>query len=132
MDYETTPFSHEKDDEWAADNNEDMQNGDHDKFHDIYQEDNEDHEGDAGKLLMANKLDNVDVVVGKKDEGMRNNSIGIIVCSQLGAYIHDVLNKDFEMLKRQATTRKVMSLQRQSLYLPDLINLKLLPLVRKK
>lgn len=96
VDSETIPFSHEEDDEWALDNIEEMQNGDHDEVHDIYQEDNEAPDGDTGKLLTANKLDNMNAVVGKTDEGMRNSSIGIIVCPQLGASVHDVLNENAE------------------------------------
>ncbi|XP_020586698.1 uncharacterized protein LOC110028957 [Phalaenopsis equestris] len=95
MHSETTLFSLEEDDEWAVDNHEEMQEGNHDIDHDIYGEGNEDHEGDDGNLEMENKLHDVDAVVGKPDEETRNSSFGIICCPQLGAPVHDLLNNDF-------------------------------------
>ncbi|KAH0451513.1 hypothetical protein IEQ34_018812 [Dendrobium chrysotoxum] len=95
MDSEITAFSHEEDDEWAVDNNEEMEGGDQDEVHDIYQEDNEEHECDAGNLQMENKQDDVDAFVEKPDQGIRNSSFGIIIHPQLETSAHDVLNEDF-------------------------------------
>ncbi|KAH0455511.1 hypothetical protein IEQ34_015543 [Dendrobium chrysotoxum] len=102
IELEVIPFCHGEDDEWAIEDNEEMQEEDHDEGSDSNQEDNGAHENDTWEIQMKNKLEALNVVVEKPME-IGHASYGIESNVQLGTSGHYLFNKDSEFNEKTST-----------------------------